>query len=155
MRLDLRLWGSQNSPFCVGIEKKKWVLVSPPGLSHTWKGGAAETSASGATSSEGRLRRQFGSKLLILRTWMALLILRWWSTLTTFKDSKSSCKTKQKNWDGLEQEHLLRKISENSSKNRRAPPIGLEGSSGFSKFLFGNRTLFPVLNKIFSRTPIY
>lgn len=45
-----------------------------------------------ATSSDGRLLRQFGSKLLILSTWMALLILRWCSTLTTFRDSRSSCK---------------------------------------------------------------
>ena len=109
---------------------------------------------SGATSSDGRLRRQFGSKLLILRTWMALLILRWCSTLTTFKDSKSSCR-KEQTAELVEQENLLREISEDAQSSRAPLPIGPEGSSSCSKPLFNSRAPFLVPMKIFSRTPIH
>lgn len=47
----------------------------------------------GCTSSDGRRRRQFGSKLLSRRTWIALLMLRWCRTLPTFRESKSSWRT--------------------------------------------------------------
>lgn len=42
------------------------------------------------TSSEGRRRRQFGSKWFRRSTWMARLMLRWWRTLPTFRDRRSS-----------------------------------------------------------------
>lgn len=88
-------------------------------------------STTGATSSDGRLRRQFGSKLLILRTCIALLILRWWSTLTTFKDSKSSCQKKKEQKEELTElaqnrRTFFREITESTSKSRAvALPTGL------------------------------
>lgn len=44
------------------------------------------------TSSAGLRLRQCGSNLLAWRTWMAHLMLRWWSWLVTFRNRRSFCK---------------------------------------------------------------
>lgn len=137
------------------VSKKKWVSVLHMRTVICMEGTCWVTLNSDATSSDGRLRKQLGSKLLILRTWMALLMLRWCSTLTTFKDSKSSCR-KDQNAGLLEQDDLLKEVSENSHKSGRASLlIDPEGLSLCSKPLFNSKTLFLVPIKIFSRTPIY
>lgn len=109
---------------------------------------AAGIWTSGATSSDGRLRRQFGSKLLILRTWIALLILRWCSTLTTFKDSKSSWK-KKKNKNNKKRSSLSWPRAGGPSQGNFRKQVKLGNPSTnrpralvFSNPLFGNRTLF-------------